>query len=537
MMEEVRRKKVEKNKKHKIIGMSIAGLQLIASAVLVILVMRLDVLPNKYLLPVIAVLLLLVAGVCAMQFFKKAWLAGWIISGLLCVILIIGNVYMIRTYMLMNSITVEDDENYKVDNIVVAVLKDDRAQSMDDALLYNFGIQKTQDRQNTDATITEIEQQSGTPLTITEFDDFSTMADALYNGSIQAIIYNAAYNDTIEEVVSSFTDKIRVLNSHEIRTKLNLTASDMNVAKEPFTVYISGIDVYGDISKTSRSDVNMLVTVNPITKEIIMTTTPRDYYVTLPNVSGDYRDKLTHAGIYGIECSMDTLSSIYDVDIDYYVRVNFTTLKKLVDALGGVDVYSEHAFTTHYKNGGYEIKKGYNHMNGKVALAFSRERYNVPGGDEQRGKDQQAVLTALIKKAMSPSILTGYMGIMDSLDGSFETNMSMNQIASLVKMQLGDGASWTIVSQSVTGSFGNEYCYSGGNMRLSVMYPDAISIQKARNEILKVLGREDEIESESSMDTQIETGSVFDSNESGFESFGESAGESEIVYGIKINES
>lgn len=154
---------------------------------------------------------------------------------------------------------------------------------------------------------------------------------------------------------------------------------------------------------------------------------------------------------------------------------------------------SEYAFTTHYKNGGYEIKKGYNHMDGKKALAFSRERYNVPGGDEQRGKDQQAVLKALLEKAMSPSILTGYMGILDSLEDYFETNMSMDQITSLVKMQLADGSSWSIKSQSVTGTFGNEYCYSERSQRLSVMYPDEASVAKARKGILAVLGEEEMI--------------------------------------------
>ena len=186
------------------------------------------------------------------------------------------------------------------------------------------------------------------------------------------------------------------------------------------------------------------------------------------------------------------MEQLYDIEIDYYVRVNFTTLRNLVDALGGVNVYSEYEFTTHYKNGGYEIKKGYNFMDGKKALAFARERYNVPGGDEQRGRDQQAVLKALFEKVMSPSILTGYLGILDSIEGNFETNMGMDQIASLVKMQLADGSSWDIKSQSVTGTFGNEYCYSGGYQLLSIMYPDETSVAEARQGILRVLGLEED---------------------------------------------
>ena len=491
-MAEIRRKKVRKSKKLQIVGFIICGLQAIASVVLFIQAMKLNVLPDKYIMAIALVLFVLAASMTGLQFPKKTRLLGCILSGLFCVLFIVGNVYLGRTHMVLDGITSEEG-NYKVDNIVIAVAKDDRAEVLEDTLIYNFGIHKTLDRENTDKTIATIEQQSGTTLNITEFDDFSEMIDALCSGTVQAVIYNEAYDATIEETQKDFSSKIRVLENHEITTQVTLTGNDENVTQKPFTIYISGIDVKGKINQTSRSDVNMLVTVNPLTKEVMLTTTPRDYYVQLPNVSGEYRDKLTHAGIHGVQCSMDTLSQIYNIDIDYYVRVNFTTLKNLVDALGGVDVYSEYAFTTHYKNGGYEIKKGYNHMNGKKALAFSRERYNVPGGDEQRGKDQQAVLKALLEKAMSPSILTGYMGILDSLEDYFETNMSMDQITSLVKMQLADGSSWSIKSQSVSGTFGNEYCYSAGGQRLSIMYPDEASVAKARRGILAVLGLEETI--------------------------------------------
>ena len=489
----VRRKKREVHgKKKKVmqwIGWGVALVQVILSVVLMIQVSALGMIPEKYLVVAGFALFVLAGLTVASTFFGKTIIPGWIFGVLIIIISIFGCVYLGRTQSVLEEVTMDaDEEVYKVDSIVVAVLQDDQAQTMDDALLYNFGIHKTLDRDNTNTVIAEIEANAGIDLTVTEYDDFSALISDLKSGTIQAMIYNSAFNDTIEETDENFSDEVRILDNHSIQTKVNLTASDMNLTKEPFTVYISGIDVYGKIGQTSRSDVNMLVTVNPVTKEVLMTTTPRDYYVTLPNVSGDSRDKLTHAGIYGINCSMDTLSQIYGIRIDYYVRVNFDTLKKVVNALGGVDVYSEYEFTTHYKNGGYEIKKGYNHMDGKTALAFARERYNVPGGDEQRGRDQQAVLKAILEKAMSPSILTGYMGLMDSLSGSFETNMSMNQIASVVKMQLADGASWDIKSQSVTGTFGNEACYSTGWQRLSIMFPDEASIYAARKKILAVGG-------------------------------------------------
>lgn len=488
-----RRKKREihdqKKKLFQKIGWGVAAVQIILSVILMVQVSSLGMLPEKYLIAAGAVLFIFAGLTVASTFFGKTMIPGWIFGALIIIVSIVGCVYLGRTQAVLEEVTVnEDEEVYKVDSIVVAVLADDQAQTMDDALLYNFGIHKTLDRDNTNTVISEIESEAGIELSVTEYDDFSTLIEDLKSGAVQGMIYNSAFNDTIEETDKNFSDEVRILDNHSIQTKVNLTASDMNLTKEPFTVYISGIDVYGDIGQTSRSDVNMLVTVNPVTKEVLMTTTPRDYYVLLPNVSGDSRDKLTHAGIYGINCSMDTLSQLYGIRIDYYVRVNFDTLKKVVNALGGVDVYSEYEFTTHYKNGGYEIKKGYNYMDGKTALAFARERYNVPGGDEQRGRDQQAVLKAILEKAMSPSILTGYMGLMDSLSGSFETNMSMNQIASVVKMQLADGASWDIKSQSVTGTTSSEVCYSTGWQRLSVMFSDEASVYAARKKILEVGG-------------------------------------------------
>lgn len=488
-----RRKKREihdqKKKLFQKIGWGVAAVQIILSVILMVQVSSLGMLPEKYLIAAGAVLFIFAGLTVASTFFGKTMIPGWIFGALIIIVSIVGCVYLGRTQAVLEEVTVNaDEEVYKVDSIVVVVLADDQAQTMDDALLYNFGIHKTLDRDNTNTVISEIESEAGIELSVTEYDDFSALIEDLKSGVVQGMIYNSAFNDTIEETDKNFSDEVRILDNHSIQTKVNLTASDMNLTKEPFTVYISGIDVYGDIGQTSRSDVNMLVTVNPVTKEVLMTTTPRDYYVLLPNVSGDSRDKLTHAGIYGINCSMDTLSQLYGIRIDYYVRVNFDTLKKVVNALGGVDVYSEYEFTTHYKNGGYEIKKGYNYMDGKTALAFARERYNVPGGDEQRGRDQQAVLKAILEKAMSPSILTGYMGLMDSLSGSFETNMSMNQIASVVKMQLADGASWDIKSQSVTGTTSSEVCYSTGWQRLSVMFSDEASVYAARKKILEVGG-------------------------------------------------
>lgn len=252
----------------------------------------------------------------------------------------------------------------------------------------------------------------------------------------------------------------------------------IDVTEQSFNVYISGIDVYGEITTESRSDVNLIATVNPKTHKILLTTTPRDYYVTISGVSGDYRDKLTHAGIYGIDTSVATLENLYTTEIPFYARVNFSSVIDIVNAMGGVDVESEVAFTTSKASGAIvEIKEGKNHLNGKEALAFVRERKAFPDGDHQRGKNQQALLTALIKKAMSPLILVQASEMIDSVVGNAETNMSESQMKALIKMQLNDLEGWEIESVAATGDdSGKQYCYSYSGGPLYVCVPDAANV-------------------------------------------------------------
>ena len=254
------------------------------------------------------------------------------------------------------------------------------------------------------------------------------------------------------------------------------TVPDVEVAEEPFTVYISGNDSYGEVTTAEgRSDVNILLTVNPNTRQILMTTTPRDYYVELPFGEGCW-DKLTHAGNYGIDCSMQTLEALYDVEIDYYLRVNFSGFESIVEALGGVDVYSEYEFTA---TSGHYFTQGYNAVDGPAALAFVRERYAFEAGDVQRGRNQMAMIEAIIDKAMSPALLTGYMDLMESVSDSFVTNMPKSSVGDLMKLQLREGGSWNVVTNSVSGYVSEAYTYSDSSQLLSVMLPDEASVQYA----------------------------------------------------------
>ena len=243
----------------------------------------------------------------------------------------------------------------------------------------------------------------------------------------------------LEENIEDYSSQIKVIYQYGVETPVETVQGEANDVLQPFNLYISGIDVDGPISTTSRSDVNIIVSVNPQEHKILLTTTPRDYYVTIPGISGEQRDKLTHAGIYGVNKSIETLENLYGIDISYYVRVNFTSVVKIVDALGGVDVDSPYAFTT--THGNYEIKQGMNHLNGEMALGFARERYSFSSGDNQRGKNQEILLEALINKAMSPAILRDMGTLISTLGENVETNMGSDQISTLINWQLSSGLS------------------------------------------------------------------------------------------------
>lgn len=254
----------------------------------------------------------------------------------------------------------------------------------------------------------------------------------------------------------------------------------IDVTETPFNVYISGIDVYGELKQDSRSDVNLIATVNPKTHRILLVTTPRDYYVPIPGISEGQNDKLTHAGIYGIDASVATLENLYETEIPFYVRVNFTSVEEIVDVMGGVNVESGLAFTTGKESGAIvDVQEGRNHFSGKEALAFVRERHALADGDNQRGKNQQALLTGLIKKAMSPMILFRANGMINSVTGNAETNMSEAQIKSLIRMQLEDMKGWEIESVAASGDdSGKQYCYSYDGGPLYVTMPDWNSVNE-----------------------------------------------------------
>ena len=264
------------------------------------------------------------------------------------------------------------------------------------------------------------------------------------------------------------------------------------ITKEPFVLYLSGVDNRGEMTEKARSDVNILAVVNPTTKRVALINTPRDYYVDLAGT--DSKDKLTHAGLYGVETSMATLGNLYGIQVDHYIRIDFSGFISIIDAVGGVDVYSDQAFTSVGSPGYYDpttFAEGWNHLDGKSALAFARERHAFASGDIQRGINQMKVIDAMANKLKSPTVLMSFSKLMDAVSDCFVTSLSQEQISALVRMQLGDLASWDIESCSVTGSSGkSSQCYSAKGQSLYVMKPDESSVSKAKELIASVLGGE-----------------------------------------------
>ena len=294
-------------------------------------------------------------------------------------------------------------------------------------------------------------------------------------------------NESTKQIsLDNFDKDTKVIYTFQVTVNVTSIAKDVSVTEETFNVYISGIDKYGDISSVSRSDVNIVATINPSTKQVLLTSIPRDYYVQLHGTTG-YPDKLTHAGIYGVDKSVATIEDLLDIEINYYFKFNFTSVIEIVNEIGGVDVYSDHTFTS---KDGYHYQKGLNSVDGKAALSFVRERKAFKDGDRQRGRNQQAMIDAIAKKCMKPNMLAQYNSLLKAVQDCFVTNMPAERISSLVKMQLDTGGDWTISSNSLTGRDARAYTYSYSGQALYVMVPYQESIDNAKEMIQKVVDGE-----------------------------------------------
>lgn len=378
-------------------------------------------------------------------------------------------------------------QNTLTEHYYVVVQNDSEFQDIKD--LEHKSIQTFDEK--TDIYASALEQlNSAVSANLSTVDAVSDLASHLLKGQTDAIFLSATYKAMLEEDDETFSNNARILYTIEVSVDVAPeTQTNIDVSAEPFTVLISGSDAYGDISDRSRSDVNMLVTVNPRTHTILLTSIPRDYYVQLHGTTGP-RDKLTHAGIYGIQMSANTISNLLNVKVDYYVKVNFSTVVNLVDTIGGIDVYSDQKFVP-WTNRAITIPEGNVHMDGATALAFARERKSYATGDRHRVQNQQAVLKAIIDKVShSTVLLTKYSEILNDLSSSLETNLGKDEISSLIRLQLQDMPNWQVYEYNLNGSDAREVTYSMGNQPLYVMMPDQATVEAAHNYITAVLNGE-----------------------------------------------
>lgn len=468
-----------------VLGKALAGILLGAIVALLISLARLQMLPVLLIVAIGLVLCAATACVLIMTWSGKGkikMITGCALAVILTIALVIGTVYVSKTVDTLQAITNVQTE---LIHVGIYVRSDDEKNYDEVAATYRYGILRQLDRATTDLAVEQMEDQLGKPVTCEEYDRLLELVNALLDGKIDAIILNQAYLDVLQEMIGfeDIYDRIRETELKKVEVEIEQgEGNDTQIAKlVPFVMYISGIDTRGSISNRSRSDVNILAAVNPNTRKIVLISTPRDYYVPL-SISNGVRDKLTHAGIYGVNVSMDTLGMLYGININYYFRVNFSGFEKIIDALGGVTVNSNYNF----KAGDYYYQKGANELNGKAALAFCRERYAFSAGDRQRGKHQMEVIRAVIDKAMSSALLQNYTDIMDAVQGSFETSVPVELLAALVADQLKNGGAWEIESYSVDGTGDRQETYSM-SQKLYVMQPNMETVETAKTLIQKIL--------------------------------------------------
>lgn len=481
-------------------GLFTLFLLLAASLALYIRLMATGMLSNLYLIILMVVLIVLNAVSVIVQLPLRRNKAGKLIMGIVSLLLSGAMLYgVVAVNSVQSALSKIVGKMTETEITEVRVMNDNPATSMGDTKGYTFGYIADADTKNTQSILDEINKSFGT-IKSKEYSSMTALADALYDDEVDAILINQGYVDLLTEKdgYTDFRDQTRVLYTYTTTHEVDPIVPNTSITKEPFVVYCSGIDArVDDISAKSRSDVNILAVVNPTTKQILLVNTPRDYY--LPLARNGEMDKLTHAGLYGIDESMKVLGNLYGVQADYYVRVNFAGLVKIVDALGGVDIESDANFTcvpmeTPDGNGDYTYQKysftkGINHVNGSQALAFARERKAFADGDNRRGQHQMTVIKAIVNKACSSAVLTKYQELLKAASDAFITNMPYADISSLVQMQLGDMADWNITTYAVSGEGSTEYCYALGD-KAWVMIKDSSKVNTAKNMIQQVINGE-----------------------------------------------
>ena len=464
-------------------------LSLLAITSIVILsyyVFKLNIIPNKYMnmFYIGYSLIIIVSLLFIINLFIKNRLIVKIISSM-CLILISGGLLFIIPYFKTTDKFLKSTQvEFEGLNYSVVVLKHGDYKKIED--LKNLDIAYKDDDYKED-----IKKEITSKIKYTEIlsNDLSDLYKKLSDKEVDAIIIEDGYLTLAKEEIENFEENTKIIYTFKLKIKAHKEDTKVDISK-PFIVYISGIDQWGSkVSDRGRSDVNQIMVINPKTHHILIVNTPRDYYVQLAGTTG-LRDKLTHAGIYGVEKSIATLENLYDIDINNYIRINFDSLVKIVDLIGGIDIESDITFKSfHIK--GWVVPEGMNHFNGKQALAYSRERYAYKDGDHHRGRNQQQVMEAIINKlTTSDEVMKNYNSILNSLEGTFKTDIPTGTITAFIKYQLDEMPKWNVESVQAYGFSSWGHTYSMPSYLLWVMEPDWSSIRTIKAKINEVLKEE-----------------------------------------------
>lgn len=452
---------------------------LLCSLVTLYAIYKFNAIPTKYLMIIVGVILLLfLIGALITMLTKPGKLKnfGKVYSLILSLLLLLGTRYLVTGNSFLGKLTGANKDTHVIS---VVVMKDSKYKSIEDVKELPIGANTRLDSKNITKGKKLIDEKYKSDINIVDYEDYTELANDLYDGTQEVILLSEAHRGFIQDEVKDFDDKTRIIGTVAYEEEVDFKNKNADVMKDTFSMFVTGIDTYGPVSSVSRSDVNMIMTVDPKNKQILLTSIPRDYHVELASF-GAY-DKLTHAGIYGVGESMATLENLFDIDIDYFVKVNFSSVETIIDALGGVDVYSRYAFQSF---AGVYFDEGINHVDGRNGLIFARERYNLPNGDNDRVKNQQALITGILKKAMSPAIITNYTSILNSVSDSFQMSMEESDFKKLIKQQINDMSDWDIQSYAVTGTGSSSTTtYSMPGPALYVMEPNYDTVRQAHDYI------------------------------------------------------
>ncbi|WP_313961574.1 LCP family protein [uncultured Parvimonas sp.] len=436
---------------------------------------------NYIILAFMAIILILLL---VLNIIRKGKIFTTIISTFFIIVTLFAFNYMNKGLNLFNKL----NENAKVteNTMVVLVRADSDMNSIND--VKGKVLAPTElDKENIDKLVKEVEEKANVKLNIQDTKSYLQAYEDLISGKSQVMVLNAAHGDLIANAYPDYLDKVKKIYEYKIIEEVKEEKKDKEVTgKDSFNIYVSGIDTYGPITTVSRSDVNVLITVNKKTHKIVLTTTPRDAYVKIAGGGNNQYDKLTHSGIYGVKASVKTLENLYGINIEHYARVNFTTFMKLIDLVGGIDVYNDQDFVS--RIGNYHFPIGTVHLNSEKALGFVRERYNLADGDRDRGKNHEKVIAAIIKKMTSKTALNNFSSILDELSSSVQTDMPVSEIMELVNQQIDSGEDFKIESQALNGVGKTGLpSYAMPGYKLYMMEVDKQSLENCKSKIQSVL--------------------------------------------------